>query len=148
MEKPKFTIVYNSQSEDGYVGVCWEFFTNENKAKARYDFLAADEEKYCPTMRPYYHHTDRHHLGAGHWELKNSPSIFDKEKITKNENNNETTVSKLRNQLSPYYSLPSMILAMDEHPDMKSLLIQQAKQAISTQDKIKELLTEIENESK
>jgi len=73
-----------------------------------------------------------------------------KTQITKeNENNfNATTVSKLRNQLSPYYSLPSMILAMDEHPDLKPLLIEQAKQAISTQDKIKELLTEIENESK
>ena len=312
MERPKFTIVYNSQSEDGFVGVCWEFFTNEHKAQARYDQLASSPEQYCPTKRPYYHETDRHHLGAGHWELRNSPSdkwiklnkefekalekfdewtpkdrtpieafeheqkigklaieyskvvmlesmdenskkmcqrdfgagflkceelqyncytklindyeeviedhkrlvreidvilcgkdaaqqaslcdlvspirelkeqvsnmqekvwdelkrktvdtekygavipiqtlvrVLFKTQITKeNENNfNATTVSKLRNQLSPYYSLPSMILAMDEHPDLKPLLIEQAKQAISTQDKIKELLTEIENESK
>ena len=73
MEKPKFTVVYNSVSEDGYIGVCWEFYTDEKKAQARYDFLTADEKKYCPTKRPYYHETDKHHLGAGHSELRNSP---------------------------------------------------------------------------
>jgi len=76
MEKPKYTIVYNSLSEDGYIGVCWEFFTNENKAKARYDFLSSDSVKYCPTKRPYYHDTDKHHLGACHSDIRNSPNIF------------------------------------------------------------------------
>lgn len=144
MERPKFTIVYNSVSEDGYIGVCWEFFTNEHKAQARYDELSSEPEKYCPTKRPYYHDTDKHHLGAGHWELKNSPNIFDKKVI-----DTETPIAKLRNQLSPYYSLPDMILLMDAKPEMKALLIEQAKRAKKTNERILQLLVEIEgvNES-
>ena len=278
MEKPKFTIIYNSVSDDGYVGICWEFYIDENKSQARYDFLAADAEKYCPTKRQYYHSTDRHHLGAGHWELKNTPSIFEEqEEIRKSLNkqtdlkkvsmnivnqlfdlaevpvdkrqaindkadefvlsliserqkvnkwdklnaefekalekfdewtprkrnpieaathdskihelaieycekttlpsmdknlklmcqrdfcagfikcqelqlqnketettDTETPIAKLRNQLSPYYSLPDMILNMDVKPEMKALLIKQAKIAKSTNERIKELLVEIE----
>lgn len=140
METPKFTIVYNSVSEDGYIGVCWEFFTNEHKAQARYNELNSKPERYCATKRPYYHDTDKHHLGAGHWELKNSPNIFDKKTI-----DTETPIAKLRNQLSPYYSLPDMILNMDVKPEIKSLLIEQAKIAKGTNDRIKELLIEIEN---
>lgn len=258
MERPKFTIVYNNQSEDGFVGVCWEFFTNEDKAQARYDYLASFPETYSPTIRPYYHDADRHHLGAGHWELKNTsdkwnklnkefeealerfdewtprkrtpieatkfdakihalaieycnnvtlPSMdkdlklmcqrdfcagfykhhelqlqnedfsFTKEQLIRNKSlqlidkfisetpkeeldalikkyhhsdketettDTETPIAKLRNQLSPYYSLPDMILNMDVKPEMKALLIEQAKVAKSTNDRIKELLVEIE----
>ncbi len=56
----------------------------------------------------------------------------------------ETPIAKLRNQLSPYYSLPDMILNMDVKPEMKALLIEQAKIAKSTNERIKELLVEIE----
>lgn len=139
MEIPKFTIVYNKKSNDGFVGVCWEFYTDDNKAQARYDELSSEPEKYSVTKRPYYHDTDKHHLGAGHWELKNSPNIFDKKVI-----DTETPIAKLRNQLSPYYSLPDMILLMDEKPEMKALLIEQAKRAKATNERILELLTEIE----
>jgi len=56
----------------------------------------------------------------------------------------ETPIAKLRNQLSPYYSLPDMILALDIKPEIKSLLIEQAKIAKATNERIKELLIEIE----
>ena len=56
----------------------------------------------------------------------------------------ETPIAKLRNQLSPYYSLPDMILNMDAKPEMKLLLIEQAKRAKNTNERIKELLVEIE----
>ncbi len=57
----------------------------------------------------------------------------------------ETPVDKLRNQLSPHYGLPEMILAIDKHPDMKGLVIAQAKQAQTNKTRIDELLKEIES---
>ena len=60
---------------------------------------------------------------------------------------NETAVAKLRNQLSPHYGLPEMILALDKHPKMKELIIEQAKQAQANKARIDELLVEIESES-
>ena len=42
---------------------------------------------------------------------------------------NETLEAKLRNQLSPIYGLVDMILLMEEKPEIKELLIKQAKQA-------------------
>lgn len=58
----------------------------------------------------------------------------------------ETNIAKLRNQLSPHYGLPEMILMLDEHPEIKPLLIEQAKQAKQNKDRIDELLTLIEEE--
>lgn len=40
----------------------------------------------------------------------------------------ETLEAKLRNQLSPIYGLADMILLLDEKPEIKELLIKQAKQ--------------------
>lgn len=74
---------------------------------------------------------DNPETGFPHWEAKNV---------------SETTISKLRNQLSPYYSLPDMILSLDAFPDMKPILLEQAAQAAKTRNVIKQLLTDIENE--
>lgn len=57
---------------------------------------------------------------------------------------NETLEAKLRNQLSPIYGLADMILLIDEKPEMKQLIIEQAKQAVKNKDVIDLLLVEIE----
>ena len=59
-------------------------------------------------------------------------------------NTNETAVDKLRNKLSPHYGLPEMIFVIDEHPKMKGLIIEQARQAKMNKKRIDELLVEIE----
>jgi len=65
---------------------------------------------------------------------------------------NETAVDKLRNQLSPHYGLPEMILAIENHPEKKDglmkLIIEQGKQAQANKQRIDELLIEIENPTK
>lgn len=57
---------------------------------------------------------------------------------------NETLEAKLRNQLSPIYGLADMILLIDEKPEMKQLIIEQAKQAVKNKEAIDLLLVEIE----
>lgn len=57
---------------------------------------------------------------------------------------NETLEAKLRNQLSPIYGLVDMILLMEEKPEIKKLLINQAKQAVANKEKIDFLLAGIE----
>ena len=57
---------------------------------------------------------------------------------------NETLEAKLRNQLSPIYSLVDMILLMEEKPEIKELIIKQAKQAVSNKERIDLLLAGIE----
>lgn len=57
---------------------------------------------------------------------------------------NETLEAKLRNQLSPIYGLVDMILLMEEKPEIKELLIKQAKQAVTNKEIIDLLLAEIE----
>ena len=57
---------------------------------------------------------------------------------------NETLEAKLRNQLSPIYSLADMILLIDEKPEVKKILIEQAKQAVKNKEVIDLLLVEIE----
>lgn len=56
----------------------------------------------------------------------------------------ETLEAKLRNQLSPIYGLVDMILLMEKNPEIKELIIEQAKQALDNKDKIDFLLTSIE----
>ncbi len=57
---------------------------------------------------------------------------------------NETLEAKLRNQLSPIYGLVDMILLMEEKPEIKELLIKQAKQAVKNKKIIDLLLAGIE----
>lgn len=64
------------------------------------------------------------------------------------ENNNhieETAEAKLRNLLTPIYSLADIVILMDEHQDLKRIAIDTAKQVIINKEKIKQLLIEIEN---
>lgn len=59
----------------------------------------------------------------------------------------ETIVSKLRNQLTPMYSLPQVVINLKERPNdeiLKSLIHDIATQAIKNQQVIKELLTQLE----
>lgn len=56
----------------------------------------------------------------------------------------ETLEAKLRNQLSPLYGLADIILLLDENPDLKPILIQQAKQSQLNMKKIDLLLKGIE----
>lgn len=57
---------------------------------------------------------------------------------------NETLEAKLRNRLSPLYSLVDMILLMEKKPEIKELLIEQAKQAVVNKEVINLLLVGIE----
>ena len=57
----------------------------------------------------------------------------------------ETSVAKLRNALSPHYGLPDMVLMMDKRPEIRPLLFKQAEQAKKNGERIRELLTLIEN---
>ena len=57
---------------------------------------------------------------------------------------NETLEAKLRNQLSPIYGLVDMILLMEQKPEIKELLIKQAKQAVTNKEIIDLLLAGIE----
>ena len=60
----------------------------------------------------------------------------------------ETTIAKLRNALTPSYSLAQLVLKINEHPDMKRICIKTAKQTIAKQKKIHKLLLKIEREQK
>jgi hypothetical protein len=77
---PRWTILYNIVCGDGFIGMGWEFFTDEKLAQARYDELNIGNSdttsgKYCATKRPY-HKDDAVHLGAAHQELrKSNPAI-------------------------------------------------------------------------
>jgi hypothetical protein len=57
----------------------------------------------------------------------------------------ETAEAKLRNLLTPIYSLADIVILMDEHQDLKRIAIDTAKQVIINKEKIKQLLIEIEN---
>lgn len=57
----------------------------------------------------------------------------------------ETAEAKLRNMLTPIYSLADIVILMDEHQDLKRIAIDTAKQVIINKEKIKQLLIEIEN---
>lgn len=67
-----------------------------------------------------------------------------------NENcHNETAVGKLRNQLSPHYGLPEMVILYlegteNKRQQLEQFLLMQAKQAQSNKKRIDELLIEIE----
>lgn len=56
----------------------------------------------------------------------------------------ETLEAKLRNQLTPLYGLVDMILLMDNKPEVREILIRQAKQAINSKEKVDLLLSGIE----
>lgn len=58
--------------------------------------------------------------------------------------NSKSIAHKLRNVLSPHYSLPEMILLAEEKPELKSIVIEQAKQAQANKEKIDELLNELD----
>lgn len=59
---------------------------------------------------------------------------------------NETLVAKLRNKLSPAYGLAEIVLLIDKNPDIKDIMIAQAKQAIENKKAIRELLVQLESE--
>ncbi len=65
----------------------------------------------------------------------------------KPKDSSETLVSKLRNNLTPLYSLADMVLAMDGRrgDEIKKLMYKQAELAKNLQNDIKELLTQLEN---
>lgn len=56
----------------------------------------------------------------------------------------ETLEAKLRNQLSPIYGLVDMILLMEKNPEIKELLVKQAKQCVKNKQVIDSLLLEME----
>ena len=58
----------------------------------------------------------------------------------------ETTIAKLRNAISPAYTLADMVLMIKSYPEMQSLCIKQAKKTIQNQNKISKLLKKIESE--
>jgi hypothetical protein len=57
----------------------------------------------------------------------------------------ETPEAKLRNLLTPIYSLAMMMVTIDENPEIKPLAIDQAKQVMMNKNKIRSILLEIEN---
>jgi len=59
-------------------------------------------------------------------------------------NKMETAEAKLRNQLSPLYGLAETILRLDDHPKMRTIIFDMAKQAIKNKEAIDLLLVEIE----
>lgn len=58
----------------------------------------------------------------------------------------ETTIAKLRNALTPSYSLAQMVVKIDSHPGIKQICVKTAKQIIADQEKIHKLLRKIERE--
>jgi hypothetical protein len=64
MKTPKLVVFYNIVSKNSdWIGTGWEFFDDQQEAKACYDQQIANGN--CPCMRPYYR-TDAVHLGAIH----------------------------------------------------------------------------------
>jgi hypothetical protein len=59
----------------------------------------------------------------------------------------ETLEAKLRNQLSPIYGLADMILLLEKKPEIKELLIEQAKKTIANRKVIDTLLVSIEEKN-
>ena len=60
----------------------------------------------------------------------------------------EHPIAKLRNALTPAYSLADLVMAMDEHPEipnLKQLVIEQAKLCAHNKKQIEELLIDIAN---
>lgn len=62
-----------------------------------------------------------------------------------NKNYFETPHAKLRNALTPAYSLAGIVLMIDENPDLKSTLDETSKQCLANKDLINSLLQEIES---
>lgn len=56
----------------------------------------------------------------------------------------ETPCAKLRNQLTPLYSLASMVVLIEQDERMRELAIETAKKALEGTDTINQLLKEIE----
>jgi DNA-binding Lrp family transcriptional regulator len=57
----------------------------------------------------------------------------------------ETLEAKLRNKLTPLYTLVGCVLLMDERPELKDLIMETAKRANECMPIIDELLVKIEN---
>lgn len=57
-----------------------------------------------------------------------------------------TTIAKLRNALTPSYSLAKLVVKIDSHPEMKQICVKTAKQIVADQQKIHKLLRKIERE--
>jgi hypothetical protein len=60
----------------------------------------------------------------------------------------ETLEAKLRNQLTPIYSLAKMVLQLETNPELKEIVIAQAKQVFDNKEKIDALLEAIESKTK
>lgn len=59
----------------------------------------------------------------------------------------ETPEAKLRNQLTPLYSLADIAIHLKEKPELIDIVVDVATQAIKNQERINQLLIEIENKS-
>ncbi len=59
--------------------------------------------------------------------------------------NQETVEAKLRNQLTPIYSLAKSVLLLENNADMKPIIIDMANQVLKNSDEINKLLIEIES---
>lgn len=111
----------------------------------------------------YHHETDK-------WKYVNTPEFFnlfenqliydsdeqynnqefsltDLGKLALEQIQEETVVSKLRNQLTPMYGLPQIIIAANDRPndlELQRIITESALQAIENQKNIQELLTQLE----
>lgn len=60
MEKPKYTLLFNMESKDGFTSRGRIFFINTKVAQTAYAELATNGE--VPTLRPYSPKADRKYL--------------------------------------------------------------------------------------
>jgi hypothetical protein len=69
------------------------------------------------------------------------------EKYWDNNMPNETTLARLRNQLSPLYSLVDMVLLMEEKdsPELRQIIKDTAKQADISKERILFLIRKLES---
>lgn len=99
LKHPNWTLNYNIVSSDSeWIGTGWEFFNEEEHAQNRYDVLTKSGIGVC--KRPYYHHTDKHHLGACHLNLINKYDMFDSPKWKSNNYANNTGTPKQESLVS------------------------------------------------
>jgi len=60
MEKPKYTLLYNTTTADGFISRCRAFFINKNVADHAYNINT--ELGKSPILRPYSGQADRKYL--------------------------------------------------------------------------------------
>lgn len=71
--RPSWTLFYNLDSGDGWIGTGWEFFASKAAAERRREVLLISGA--AATLRPYHHTSDSRHLGAVHHEIRQNKKI-------------------------------------------------------------------------